>query len=67
MTSESRESRELFELVRAIAYMVAAKVTLNPHTQDPRVRHPKSLHEPVGHPPHIIMPSPWMFTETKTK
>ena len=45
-----RERDELF-LVRALASLVAAKVTLNPHTQDPRMRHPKSLHGPVGHPP----------------
>ena len=41
----------MFELVRELAYMVAAKVTLNPHTQNRRMRHPKSPHEPVGHPP----------------
>jgi len=40
----------LFEWVRALASMVAAKVTLNPHTQNRRMRLPKSLHEPVGHP-----------------
>ena len=45
-----RERDELF-LVRALASLVAAKVTLNPHTQDPRLRHPKSLHGPVGHLP----------------
>jgi hypothetical protein len=42
--------RELFELVRALAWLVAAKLTLNPHTQDRRMRHPNSLHGPVGHP-----------------
>src|SRR5712664_2638001 len=30
--------------------MVAAKVTLNLHTQNRRMRQPKSLHEPVGRP-----------------
>jgi hypothetical protein len=40
----------LFELVRALASMVAAKVTLNPHTQNRRMRQPKSIHEPVGRP-----------------
>ncbi len=38
------------QLVRELAYVVAAKVTLNPHTQNRRMRHPNSLHEPVGHP-----------------
>ena len=33
--SESGESHELFELVRALASLVAARVTLNPHTQKP--------------------------------
>jgi hypothetical protein len=33
----------MFELVGALAYLVAAKVTLNPHTQNRRVRHPNAL------------------------
>jgi len=39
----------VFELVRTLAYLAAAKVTLNPHTQNRRMRHP--LREPVGNPP----------------
>jgi hypothetical protein len=32
----------MFELVRALAYLVAAKLTVNPHTQNRRMRHPNS-------------------------
>jgi len=34
-----------------LAHLVAANLTLNPHTQNPRMRDPDSLREPVGHPP----------------
>jgi len=54
---EQIELRGKSGLVRALASLVAAKVALNPHTQDPRMRHPKFLHEPVGRPPILFSKS----------
>src|SRR5258708_5975184 len=43
--------RRCSSLVRALTYLVAPKLTLNPHTQNRRMRHPNSLKRLSGHPP----------------
>jgi hypothetical protein len=43
----------LFERVRVLAYLVAAKMTLNSHTQNRRMRHANSLRERVGQSPKL--------------
>jgi len=47
----SQRSDSSCSSVRVLAYLVGAKITLNPHTQNRRMRHANSLHERVGHSP----------------
>ena len=52
---ESEERHELFERVRAFAYLAAAKLTLNPQTARPGYAAPKfPSHECIGPPPQAV-------------
>ena len=49
--ASQKSDTELLGLIRALAYLVAAKLTLNPHTQNRRMPHPGTLFKSLFHPP----------------